>query len=148
MKTLETEVPGEFRQARPFLVTAVAWLLIAAVAEAWAGRSVVILGWFFYLYALALVDLYALARLFQYGIGVMIQSIEKRPALIVRAFTWGAVKLACLGIFGLTLLHGDRIPVSALLMGLGTLVVVPLFGGLLWSRIELNQPDPDSTRGV
>jgi hypothetical protein len=59
---------------------------------------------------------------------------QKHAALVVSASVWGVIKLACLGIFGFILFHGHAIPQFSLLWGLGTLVTVPLIGGLWWSR--------------
>lgn len=61
-------------------------------------------------------------------------SSEKKAAITVQAFVWGTLKLACLGIFGLVLYRSSNAPLVSLLLGTGTLVVVSLVGGWIWSQ--------------
>ena len=46
---------------------------------------------------------------------------------------WGALKLICLGLFFLFLLEGQKLPILGLLLGAGSLTVVPLMGGFLFA---------------
>ena len=98
------------------------------------------LRWFLMLAALALFDLFALSRAVRAvsrlaGAGA---AQPNREALAIQALVWGSIKIACLGLFGWVLLMGGTrpasIPIESLLPGLGTLIAVPLAGGLWWSQ--------------
>jgi hypothetical protein len=124
------------RESTPFLMVAFVWLAVGAALCArfqHPGLSLA-LGWLAVLWGLCLFDLYALSRAVGALLGLASVEGEKRGALIIQASYWGMIKLACLGILGAILLRGHSIPALGLLMGTGTLVVVPLLGGYWWSQ--------------
>jgi hypothetical protein len=116
----------------------------AAIAWALAGTAVTLFGapreeairaleWFGIFYAVSVADLYSIARV----VGCILElmgATEKRIPGLIQASYWGILKLACLGIFTVLVFKGHEIPVTALLMGVGTMVFVPLVGGYWWSK--------------
>ena len=121
-----------------FLLPSLLWLVIGLALNGWLNSADPQLWnsfkWFTGLWVLCLFDLYALSRTLEAALGLMNEESEKRSALTIQAFYWGTIKLACLGIFGTILLKGDSIPATSLLLGLGTLIVVPLMGWYWWSH--------------
>lgn len=122
----------------PFVWTALAWTLlgtgfVAYTEGDWARATGPFLG----LALLSALDLLALAKVVERVLGFAAATSEKRGPALVQTFFWGALKLACLGIFILVLSKGVRFAASSLILGLGTLVVVPLVGGYFWSRRDL-----------
>ncbi len=102
--------------------------------------------WIFGLWLLSVVDLLAMAKLLVTAIRVLDLSGEKRAAAIIRASYWGIVKLACLVLFVVLFLNAGQssgqtigaqtgaIPHEAIFLGMGSLVMIPLLGGLIWSQ--------------
>lgn len=120
----------------PFLIVSGAWLILGLGFSAWFSdkQPFQAVAWMTFLWALCLFDLYALSRAVGAALGLAAITGEKRGALTIQAFYWGVIKLTCLGILGTILSYGRSIPTSSLLMGSGTLVVVPLLGGYWWSQ--------------
>lgn len=122
---------------RPFLTVACAWLALGLVLCArFPGEESFshAFGYLGLLWLVCLIDLYSLAR----AVGAVLEHStaipENRGALTIQAFYWGMIKLLCLGILGIILFYGRAIPATSLLVGTGTLVVVPLVGGYRWSQ--------------
>lgn len=122
---------------KPFVLAAILWAVIGwascrgfSQADALTRNLV----WFFGLWALSLLDLVALGKTVQGLIAIAGGAGENLPAYTIHTFSWGLIKLVCLGIFALVVIKGSPIPTAGLLVGMGTLVVVPLVGGLLWSQ--------------
>jgi len=102
--------------------------------------------WIFGLWLLSVLDLLAIAKLLVTTIRVLDLSGEKRVAAIIRASYWGIVKLACLVLFVVLFLNAGQssgqtigaqtgaIPHEAIFLGMGSLVMIPLLGGLIWSQ--------------
>jgi len=128
------------QEVAPFLVSATLWLAVGILVCAQAaepqniGYSII---WFVALWALGIVDLYALTRAIVATSAVMSAAAENRGPTAVQALYWGILKLACIGIFGAILISVSGIPTSGLLLGLGTLVFVPVVGGFWWSQRAL-----------
>jgi hypothetical protein len=120
----------------PFLKVAALWLISGLAVSAWT-RGSALLGasaWLLLLWAVCLTDLYSLSRAVEALMELVSGTSENRGALVIQASYWGMIKLICLGILGLTVFYGRSIPSVSLLMGTGTLVVVPLLGGYWWSQ--------------
>ena len=65
------------------------------------------------------------------------QPTEKRGLYPLQVFVWANLKLLSLGgLFFLIWKYGNQVLLPALFCGVGTLIVVPLAGGLWWSRTE------------
>lgn len=130
------ETSLDSQTTKPFLIVAGAWLVLGLglCAGFSAHKTGLALSWMGVLWALCLLDLYALSRAVGATLTMMSGEGENRGPLVVRALYWGVVKLTCLGILGAALSFGRSIPVIALLMGIGTAVVVPLIGGYGWSQ--------------
>lgn len=108
-----------------WLVLSVAVCLVFSVSPKWAIQ----------LWAMSVVDLWALAKALSavFGLVGVISSSQNRQKLVIQAFYWGTVKLACLGLFAVVLIKAKSIPSLSLVIGLGTMVTVPLLGGLIYS---------------
>ena len=133
-----TEVPENTEKVRlePFLYVAAGWLVVLvglSVATAPAGELTHFLAWDFSLWCLCLFDLFALMKTIVGALKLMSATLENRGPLLIQTSFWGMIKIACLGIFTVILIKGQAIPTLALLLGVGTLVVVPLVGGYWWS---------------
>lgn len=122
---------------RPFFITGIAWLALIELAEVQQGvGSGALLGqnWGLRFWLLAIVDLVALGKVIATVFEIMAGDLEKKRSRILRAFYWGTIKLACLGIFSAVLILGRGIPALSLVMGIGTLVVVPMATGVWWNQ--------------
>ena len=102
-----------------------------AVNQGWGS-------WIFVLWGFSILDLFAIASLFKAVYALSTAEPEKRGAHVINASVWGMIKLACLGLFGFLLLRGHAIPTRELLLGIATMVVVPLVGGFWWSQKVLH----------
>ena len=85
------------KEAAPFLWVSLFWLGISAVFS--HGLSL----WLFGLWLLCVADLGAMVFMFRAVFGLMNDGAEKRAAYVLNASVWGAIKLACLGLFGFAL---------------------------------------------
>jgi hypothetical protein len=122
---------------RSFGAAAGLWLLaIMAVTALAAPREDLYwaLGWTLGLWAVSVADLAVLAKAVSCVLELATATAENRGTWIIQASYWGFLKLACLGIFATVLIMGHEIPVTSLLTGVGTMVFVPLVGGLWWSK--------------
>lgn len=126
---------------KPFLIVALFWVVMGilgcqyfSVETGSFSRSLI---WFLGLWTLCLLDLVALTKTVQSVLRMASSSDENRAACAIQTFSWGAIKLVCLGFFTLVLIQGRTIPIAGLLFGMATLLVVPLFGGLIWSQKAL-----------
>jgi hypothetical protein len=122
-------------EVRPFLWVAVGWLLgaLAFCALRTAGDGTALL-WLVAIWALAMADLAAMVAAIRAVFRLNSVSSEKRPAAAIQALTWGSVKLACLGLFIAIFVNSATLPVVSLLLGLGTMICVPVVGGFWWSQ--------------
>jgi len=132
-------MPESGRQEKifqPFGIAALIWLAVGVASCSYfseAAETHKNLVWFLGLWALCLCDLIVLAKTVQGLFAFAAGAVENRPAQIIQTFSWGFLKLVCLGIFTFVMIRGRPFPMLGLLIGLGTLVVVPLLGGILWS---------------
>ena len=125
---------------KPFAIAAVLWAVVGwAMCRHFSGAEELSknLVWLFGLWALCLLDLLALGKTIQGMLAIAAGVGENLSAYTVHTFSWGLIKLICLGIFALVMIKGNPIPTAGLLVGMGTLVVVPLVGGFLWSQRAL-----------
>jgi len=119
------------KEAKPFLYVSIVWLALSALISRGLGIWLVVL-WF-----LSVADLAAMTFAFRAVFGIMNDAPEKRAAYVLNASVWGAIKLACVLLFGIVLFKGQNIPSRELLLGMGTMVAVPLAGGFWWSQRAL-----------
>lgn len=114
------------------------WLLVGSILSvALSGGAWIAIPYFLAFAAASFLDLWVLGMAMKAVLG-WIEEVdspaEKRTALAVQAFVWGLFKLACLGILGWILIVLQGSPTASLVFGLGTLVVVSLLGGWIWSQ--------------
>jgi uncharacterized membrane protein len=88
---------------------------------------------------ICLLDLWTLGKLFS-ALFPLVTGGEKLGFNAIQAFYWGTLKLACVGILIILLVKGESIPGGiprvGMLVGLGTLIGVPLLGGIFWNLSE------------
>lgn len=93
--------------------------------------------WFAAFWCMSVLDLFLIAKTVE-SLGQLLtedgQTPEKKAAWILRASTWGVLKIVCLGLFIFIFVVVTGLPQTSLFLGIGTLVVVPLAGGWLWSQ--------------
>lgn len=118
----------------PFLKVGVLWLFIGSVLSFTLTKEEnhpwVSVRWMLLLWLLVLVDIAALASFVSGMFDWRAGSKKNQVILIIRTSSWGVIKLACLGLLGTVLYRVKNIPPVPLLLGLSTLVVVPIGGGL------------------
>ena len=119
----------------PFLVVALVWLAFGVITSYFLTQTNahpwVSVRWMILLWGLVVADLAALAGVMS-GMFDQKASFEKNQVfLIIRTSSWGVIKLACLGLLGLVLYSVKEIPTVALLIGLLTMLVIPVGGGLV-----------------
>ena len=125
---------------KPFAIAAVLWMVVGfGVCKYFSAPSLLQMNliWLFGLWALSLVDLFALSKTVHGMLSFASGAAENRPARVIHTFSWGLIKLVCLGGFALVMIKGNPVSVLGLSAGLGTLVMVPLVGGLIWSQKAL-----------
>ena len=130
----------------PFLVVGTLWLVLGlglsigfSDFERFGSESLNSMKWMVGLWLLCLVDLFTAGVALQAAIQVLTGenlSATERAAWIFRATIWGTLKLVCLAVLVVVLIRGQTAPKLALVLGLSTLVVVPLVAGIWWSRKE------------
>lgn len=132
--------PSKGQSLRPF-----AWITllygaaagIATVMNATAGQASRELFWFLALFFGSVVNLFALSKAVGKVIEWMQYSGQNRSSgLLVEILFWGTLKFGCLILLGSLIWRSRSVPGMTLVLGLSTLVVVPLFGGYLWSRTD------------
>ena len=120
------EIPP-FKALWPFLATGGIWVILGVIASLVSDRSDLrSIVWFLGVWATCILDFVVTVQLLR-------QMLDGKSAA---ALTWGTAKLACLALIGVVLWAGQSAPTRALLMGMATLVVVPLFGGMWWYQKE------------
>jgi hypothetical protein len=92
--------------------------------------------WALFLGLLCLVNFYAMAQFFFSLFSLQTIEPEKRLFTLIQTSYWGSIKLASLLILGGILwrqTHLMHLPVpdQSLVIGMGTLVIVPIFGSLV-----------------
>ena len=95
--------------------------------------------WLFGIAAICLMDFLAMAMVVV-NLLRLASGAPDRIISVIRTSYWGTIKLACVLIFGAVLIRGRSsaagVPACGLLLGVSTLVAVPLIGGLLWFACE------------
>ncbi len=118
----------------PFLKVGLFWLVFGSVLSFFLAKDHahpwVSVRWMVYLWLLVVMDLVALASFVSGMFDWKAGSKKNQASLIIRTSSWGVIKLACLGLLGTVLYSARNIPPVPLLLGLSTMVVIPIFGGL------------------
>ena len=128
----------------PILPVGVAWGVFGAVALVASGGlegSGPRLAWFGAFWAFCMFDLMFMVRALAAVIHLMTEvKTDRRPARLVQAVFWGALKLLCLGASGFLTYRARGIaPAASLWTGVATIVIVPLAAGFWWSRQQLEE---------
>ncbi len=135
----------------PFLVVGTLWLVLGLGLSIFGDPALESLKpnlkWMIGLWLLCLVDLFTAGMSLQAAIQVLNGenlSATEKATWIFRAAFWGTLKLVCLAALVVVLIRGQSAPKVALVLGLSTLVVVPLIAGIWWSRKEAKtEPEHD-----
>lgn len=125
---------SEGKQLKPFAWAGAAWLVLGMVGIMVLSSPesrMMSVGWFFLFWILGVADLATIAAL----VFSMVtwQDTGDRARMGIRIAVLGIAKVTLLLIFGAILFLRHGIPQSSLLVGLATLIVVPLLGGFAWS---------------
>ncbi|MCM2322112.1 MAG: hypothetical protein NDJ90_02510 [Oligoflexia bacterium] len=122
------------KAVRIFGVSGLVWgvfaALILGLLGAPAGNAWV---WLAVIWGISLADLLSTGKLVILVLAIASGSKKNQEGLL-QAFAWGSLKLACFGLLGVLLIIGKNIPTPSILLGLATLFVVPVGGGLWWYR--------------
>ena len=115
---------------KPFVVTAGVWWALGTATTLGAGEGFL---WFQGLWVLCVLNLVSLAKTVAAVMLLMSHQGAQKLAW------WGSTKFFCLGILAWTIWQATRSGASMLpvLLGLSTLVIVPIVGGL-WSQREIS----------
>jgi hypothetical protein len=121
----------------PFFLIALCWYLLSSVilfiTQEHFANSV---KWLTILTAVGCLDLYAIAKVVQGILGIT-KAAEQKIVFITQIGLWVLIKLVCLILFGIALWVGREASGLALSLGAGTLMIVPVVGGVLWTQREL-----------
>jgi len=125
---------SEGKQLRPFFWAGLAWLGMGLVVMGLISapeNRLALTGWFTLFWLLGMADLATIAAL----VFSMVtwQDTDDKARMGIRVAILGIAKITLLLIFGAILFLRHGIPQSSLLVGLATLIVVPLLGGFAWS---------------
>lgn len=122
----------KIKELKPFVFVGLLWL-IGGIAYSPSAIK-----WTAGLWILCLLDLFFTAKAISAVSVLMVeQSNQNKPARMVQAAFWGFLKVAALGVLIGSIYFGKSAPSESLVIGLGTLVIVPLVGGFWWSQKEL-----------
>lgn len=123
---------------RAFSFGFLAWnVVVALVCFLWTERPWASFGWALGIGLLCFLDILCIAAVVRPLLAIVAgTSGRERSRNIVQIFVCIPIKLACLGLLAVVLWAGRDIPNHALLLGSGTLVAVPLVGGLIWFKKE------------
>jgi hypothetical protein len=116
-------------------LTGLAWLLMGSLGlllqAAPMEEKVRGLGVFLVLGLLCLGDLLSLSSLVKILVEIKSEEREKLPERIIRAAIYGTMKVCCLLGIVVVLKLGRSVPSFALIMGVSTLVIVPIISGVI-----------------
>ena len=123
---------------QPFLQVSFVWVLLGTFLSLLLSKGAqpeVALVWFLGFWALSIGNLFLLGKTVASLISLMSYSEKnEKTKKTLQFLLFAGMKFSCLGLFLLMLWHSKNAPKSAVFSGLGTLIVVPIGGGLLWSE--------------
>jgi len=120
-------------EMKPFLIVLCIWSILGAgVSLFFSGAGFL---WYLAALSLALMNLFFLVKTIAVLVVLVSDHLaEKKLYLGIQALFWASMKLATLGAIILLIYKAQNAPKVPLMMGVGTTVIVPLFGGFLWSQ--------------
>ena len=132
-----------------FAAIALGWGIFgSALSMKFSSHPQSALAWMLVLWMLCVLDLIALAKTVAAATILMSDQFpEKKAAFMVQTLVWGTTKFAVLGFLGIVLWKAQAAPKIAVVLGVATLLVVPLIGGFWWSQVELKL-DPGLDKGL
>jgi len=93
-------------------------------------------------FTLAVLDLFFIVKTVAATLVLMSdQGAKNRTAYAIQAFVYGGLKFLCLGMIGFCLWKIPSRTSGGVLLGLSALIVIPLFGGFLWSQQSLKETE-------
>jgi len=122
----------------PFIAAGMIWAGVSVVLIASrSGTRTESIAWFAGIWLAALLDLFSIAMALSGAIELVAgRQIGQKSIAATKLMLWGAIKLVCLALLGFIVWKGRSIPVTGLLLGLATLFIVPVTGGLWWLHRE------------
>ncbi len=120
----------------PFLWAAGAWAAVGlGLCGFFSSDPETALRSFALYFSLAVIDLFFIVKTVAATLVLMSdQGAKSRTAYAIQAVVFGSLKFLCLGTIGICLWKIPSRASGGVFLGLSALVVVPLLGGLLWSR--------------
>lgn len=128
----------------PFVWTALGWGVVSTlVVLGFTPDPYFAFASFGILFVLCVLDLFFLVKTVAVILElVSYQGAEKQTRHAIRLAFWASAKFFTLAVLVVIVWKARGVPVLSWSMGIGTLIVVPLLGGLWWSSGEQTQTDP------
>ncbi|MEK7397076.1 MAG: hypothetical protein AAB116_09080 [Candidatus Poribacteria bacterium] len=90
---------------------------------------------FLTLWVLSLLDLFVLAKMVKSALFLAVGTEQKKRGQTVgKLFFWGLIKVFIFILFVLFFMKASVIPGLVLVIGLSTLVIIPIVSGWIWAR--------------
>lgn len=126
------------QKLKPFLWVAFFWcglgsflsFEITSQAALEQDLKIKAVGWFLTFWSLSLLNLFFLARASEAIMDLMV----KKKANAMEAILWSFLKITTLGLIAFFLFRARDTSILAIVLGLATMILVPLFGGLWWNQ--------------
>lgn len=127
-------------ETKPFIWVALIWSLVGFLAVlGFSEEPKVSALWYFASLSLALLNLFLLVKFLAVVLVLVSDQVsEKRPMYAIQATFWGFSKLTVLGVMIAVVFQAEKAPVMPLLLGMGSMVAIPLIGGFWWSQKGLS----------
>ena len=123
-----------FPDLMPFLWVSFSWLLFGLLFCLVQGQ-IDAMGWFVGFWFISLCNLFALAKTAHSAVNLA-SGTKQSGRELTNLFLWGTLKLFCFGVIVGVFIFVRELASSVVVIGVGTVVVVPLFGGFFWLRTE------------
>lgn len=133
-----------WRALLPFLLVGVIWLVLGIVIG-FQINVLLAVRWFVILWGLTVLDLLFLAKALLLVLK-FVGGSNKQELLVIPIIFWAVLKFTFFCGLTIILLKVSGIPSFSLLMGLSTLVVIPLCGGMLWNYSWFRHQEAGKTK--
>ena len=137
--TNETPPESDGFYWRPWIEVVAFWVVLGSVAVYYFAplQAGELLPRFLGLTSLGLIDLFTTGGLLRVVISIAAGREKNGLGAAIRASSWGTIKLVSVGLLTVTIWRSRGSPPLPLILGLTTLVVVPIIGGIRWHLLNL-----------
>ncbi len=127
-------------ELKPFVWVAVLWSILGLLLVlGFTDEPKTAALWYSGSLSLALLNLFLLGKFLAVVLVLLSYQVsEKRSMYAIQAAFWGFSKLIVLGVMIALVFHAEKAPMIALLLGMGSMVAIPLIGGFWWSQKGLS----------